>query len=330
MKSSAEKPQSFPLLQFALFLSFISTSAWLHGADWPQWRGPQRNGVSQETGLLKEWPKDGPKLRWQIKESGSGYSTPAVVGERLYLLGNQGLENEFAQARAVKDGGRIWQAPLGKVGNPGQKPTFPAARSTPTVNGSLLYALGSDGDLACLETSMGKIRWHKNLRVDFGGQPGTWAYSESPLVDGDTLLCTPGGSEATLVALNKTTGELLWKTVVPGGDKAAYASAIVVEVGGIKQYVQMLEKGLVGVEAKTGKFLWRYNKIVSRYGANIPTPVAAGDKIYSSGAGTGGGLIKLKAKDGAVEAEEIYFSPKLPTAIGGAVLLGNYLYGTSG
>src|SRR6266404_97254 len=298
--------------------------------DWPQWRGPQRNGVSQETGLLKEWPKDGPKLNWKVTDTGNGYSTPAVVGDQLYLLGNEGLENEFAEALAVKDGKRIWSTRLGKVGNPGQKPSFPAARSTPTAEQGVLYCLGSDGDLACVEASDGKVRWQKNLRTEFGGKPGEWAYSESPLVDGDAVVCTPGGSEATLVALNKKTGETIWKAAVPGGDDAAYASAIVVEAAGVKQYVQMLKKGLVGVAAKTGKFLWRYDKTVSRYGANIPSPVARDGKIYCAGAGTGGGLIKLKVNGGAVEVAQIDFSPKLPAAIGGVVLWGDYLYGTGG
>jgi len=297
-------------------------------ADWPQWRGPNRNGISDETGLMKEWPKEGPKLRWQTKETGLGYSTPAVVGERIYLLANEGLENEFAQALSTKDGHRIWRTPLGKVGNPSQKPSFPAARSTPTVDGEVLYALGSDGDLACIETVTGKVRWQKNVRVDFGGKPGTWAYAESPLVDGDALVCTPGGSEATLVALNKKTGDVVWKSAIPGGDEAAYASVIIVESGGIKQYVQMLQKGLVGVAAKTGQFLWRYDKTVSRYGANIPTPVTRDGNIFCAGAGTGGGLVKLKVNGDVVVAEQAYFSPKLPAAIGGAVLLGDYLYGT--
>src|ERR1051326_8623349 len=176
-------------------------------SDWPQWRGPQRDGTSRETGLLKEWPKEGPHLAWKITHAGSGYSTPAVVGERIYLLGNDGPENEFVLALDVKDGKRVWSTSIGKVGNPKQNPNFPAARSTPTVDGPLLYALGSDGDLACLETATGKARWVKSLREDFGGKPGEWAYSESPLVDGDTLVCTPGGDQATLVALNKRTGD---------------------------------------------------------------------------------------------------------------------------
>lgn len=307
----------------------FATSMAVLASDWPQWRGPQRNGISPETGLLQAWPKEGPTLVWKVTGIGSGYSTPAVVGDRLYLLGNEGLENEFVQALAVKDGERTWRTRLGKVGNPKQNPNFPAARSTPTVEGEFLYALGSDGDLACLEVGTGAIRWQKNLRTDFGGKPGTWAYAESPLVDGNTLLCTPGGSEATLVALNKATGAVLWKCALPEGDEAGYASAIVVEAAGVKQYVQLLQKGLVGVEAKTGRFLWRYGKAVSRYGANIPTPVASDGIIYAGTAGTGGGAVRLKAKEGGVEAEQVYFEAKLPTAIGGAVKLGDFLYGTT-
>ena len=311
-------------------LLLLSTALSVVAGDWPEWRGPQRDGVSRETGLLKEWPREGPKLLWKVTDAGSGYSTPAVVGERLYLLGNEGLDNEFVEALTVKDGRRLWSARLGKVGNPQQKPAFPATRSTPTVQGEFLYALGSDGDLACVEIAAGKVRWKKNLRTDFGGKPGTWAYSESPLIDGDAVVCTPGGSEATLVALNKRTGEVIWKCALPEGDEAAYASAIIVEVGGIRQYVQLLQKGLVGVEAKTGKFLWRYGKPVSRYGANIPTPVASDGYIYAAAAGTGGGVVRLKVKDGSVEAEQVYFESKFPTAIGGAVKIGDYLYGTTG
>jgi outer membrane protein assembly factor BamB len=310
--------------------SFLLVASVAPAADWPQWRGPNRDGHSSEKGLLKEWPKDGPKLLWQVTDVGSGYSTPVVVGNRLYLLANEGLENEFVAALSTADGKRAWSTRLGNVGNPKQNPTFPAARSTPTVVGDVLYAQSSDGDLACLETATGKVRWKKSLRTDFAGKPGTWAYAESPLVDGDTLVCTPGGSEATVVALNRKTGDVLWKAALPEGDEAGYASAIVVETGGVRQYVQLLQKGLVGVEAKTGKLLWRFAKPVSKFNANIPSPVASGDIVYAGSAGTGGGAVKLKAKDGSVTAEELYFGAKLPTAIGGAVKVGDALYGTTG
>jgi len=297
--------------------------------DWPQWRGPERNGVSKETGLLKEWPKEGPKLIWQVKEIGSGYSTPSVVGKRLYLLSNEGADKEFVQALEVADGKRAWSTPIGKVGR-NEGPQYPGARSTPTVDGDSIYALGSDGDLVCLETANGAIRWNKNLRSDFSGKPGNWAYAESPLIDGDVLVCTPGGSDATLVALNKKTGEVVWKAVVPGGDEAGYASIIKMEAGGPKQYVQFVGKGVVGVDAKTGKFLWRYDKTAQNSPANIPTPLAEGDYVFSGAGRSGGGLIKLKTKDGAFEVEEVTFSPKLPTAIGGAVKVGEHFYGTAG
>ena len=316
-------------MQCVVGLGLGCASLTIHALDWPQWRGPNRDGISQEKGLLKEWPKEGPKLLWKFEEAGSGYSTPAVVGDRVYLLGNEGLENESVRAISAKDGKQLWATRLGKVGNPAQRPSFPAARSTPTVEGDLLYALGSDGDLACLETATGKMRWQKNLRSDFHGQPGQWAYSESPLIDGDTLVCTPGGSEATLVALNKKTGEVIWKCAQPEGDEAAYASAIVTESGGTRQYVQLLQKGLVGVEAKTGRPLWRYAKAVSRYGANIPTPVTSDGIVYVGSAGTGGGAVKLKAKEGGIEAEQIYFESKFPAAIGGTVKVGDFLYGTT-
>lgn len=269
-------------------------------------------------------------MLWKAAGIGRGYSTPAVVGDRLYVDGSEGVENEFVEALAVKDGKRIWSTRLGAVGIPKQQPNFPTARSTPTVEGDVLYALGSDGDLACVETATGKIKWKKNLRTDFGGKPGHWAYAESPLVDGNKLVCTPGGREATMVALNKNSGDVLWKCALPEGDDAAYSSAIVVEAGGVRQYVQLLQKGLVGVEAKNGRFLWRYNKPVSVFDANIPTPVAGGDIVFAGSAGTGGGAVKLRSVGGKFEAEQLYFSPKYPTAIGGAVKVGDLLFGTTG
>ena len=327
MKNSFRNYGWAALLQGVAVVSLFAAS--LPAGDWPQWRGPQRDGVSAEKGLLAEWPKAGPPLVWQVADLGSGYSTPAVVGGRLYLLGNEGLENEFVQARLVKDGQRVWSVRLGNVGNPKQDPNYPAARSTPTVEGKVLYALGSDGDLVCLETATGKERWRKSLRADFGGEPGIWAYAESPLLDGDALICTPGGTNATLVALNKNTGALIWKCAVPGGDAATYASAILVEVGGARQVVQFLAKGLVGVEARTGKFLWRYEKTALGSPAVILTPLAEQDQIYSGAFRAGGGLVKLKVASGMVEPEQIYFSPKLPIGLGGVVKVGDYFYGST-
>jgi outer membrane protein assembly factor BamB len=307
---------------------FAGSALFAHAADWPQWRGPQRDGISHETGLLKQWPDGGPKLLWQQTDIGEGYSTPAVVGERLYVISNRGMDDEFVQALGVADGKQIWSTSVGKVGA-NQGPQYPGSRSTPTIDGKSLYALGSDGELVCLETSSGTLRWKKNLRSDFGGKPGQWAYSESPLVDGDVVICTPGGDEATLVALDKQSGETVWKSAVPGGDQAAYASAIAVQAGGRKQYVQFLQRGVVGVDAKTGKFLWRYERTAQGSPANIPTPVAHDDCIYTSTGRGGAGLVKLKAEEDGVAAEQVYYQGKLPTSIGGAVEVDGYLYGTN-
>ena len=317
-------------LLICLLLDAGASSSTPSGAvpDWPQWRGPHRNGVSQETGLLKQWPADGPKLVWQLNDIGDGYSTPSVVGNRIYLMSNRGMENEFVQCLSTRDGKVIWTTRVGKVGNPSDF-LYAKARSTPTVDGDFIYSMSSDGDLTCLETKNGQIRWQKSARKEFGGQPGTWAYAESPLVDGDVVVVTPGGAQATIVALNKKTGELIWKSQVPGGDAAGYASAIIVNAAGRKQYVQFLSKGIVGVDAKTGEFLWRYAQVAKGM-AQMVTPVASDEYVYGGAQGVGGGIVRLKAKPDGVGADEVYFARGLPNNIGGSVLVGNYLYGTAG
>ncbi len=259
---------------------------------------------------------------------GYGYGAPSVAEGRLYVTANEGLENEFVKALEADSGKEVWSTRIGQVGNPKQRPNFPAARSTPTVAGDAIYALGSDGDLACLEAATGKLRWTKSLRRDFGGKPGAWAYAESPLVDGDLVVCTPGSPEAALVALDKSTGELVWKSAVPGNDAAGYASVVIAQAGHMKQYVAYLGMGLVGVDAKTGQLLWQYDKTKGL--ANMPTPVAQNEFVYSGTSRTGGGLVQLSVAPAGVAAEEVYFSPKLPGAIGGAVLVGDYLYGCGG
>lgn len=310
-----------------IFLVALSIGAF--AADWPQWRGPGRTGVSTETGLLKQWPAGGPKLLWQASDLGEGYATPIVAGRFVYLIANQGLENEFVQTRSTEDGKVVWTTPLGKVGNPDQQPPYPMARSTPSLDGDRLYAMGSDGDLVCLIAATGKEVWRKNVRKDFGGVSGKWAYAESPLIDGDVLVVTPGGAQSTLVALQKKTGAVIWKSQVPGGEPAAYASAIAINAAGRKQYVQFLDKGVVGVDAKTGAFLWRYDK-TSTGPANAATPVSDGNYVYSTNARRfGGALVQLNASGNGVNAEEVYFERDAPNTLGGQVLSSGVLYGTN-
>ncbi|HJN10257.1 MAG TPA: PQQ-binding-like beta-propeller repeat protein [Pirellulaceae bacterium] len=326
-----DQSQSHGYLSACLALTLIFTMFRVVSADdFAQWRGPNRDGISQERGLLQSWPEKGPQLLWKVSDAGQGYSTPAVVGGRLYTLGSSDSKDEFVQARNAHSGDLIWSRRIGKVGKPNQKPNYAGARSTPTVDGEFLYALGSDGDLVCLTKADGQVKWSKNLLADFGGKSGSWAYSESPLVDGDAVVCTPGGTTATLLSLNKATGDVLWKCPQQEGDEAAYSSIIVVSAAGKRQYVQLLQKGLVGVEAKTGRFLWRYGRPISRFNANIPTPVAGDGYVYTASAGTGGGAVKLVQQADGVAAKHVYFEGKLPTAIGGTIKLGELLYGTAG
>ena len=204
------------MLQRSLAIAALTCAFPLAAADWPQWRGPKRDGISAETGLLQEWPKEGPKLHWMVKGVGGGYSTPAIAGGKVFLIGSRD-KDEFCIALDAKNGDKLWEAKLGPVGaNKG--PQYPGSRSTPTVDGDVLFALGSDGDLLCLGVADGKEKWRKSCKNDFGGEMGLWAFSESPLVDGELLFCAPGGKDATLVALKKATGETVWKSAI--GDAA--------------------------------------------------------------------------------------------------------------
>lgn len=314
---------------FPIAVAFVMFSLIGGAADWPQFRGPQRSGVSQEKGLLQEWPKEGPKLLWQIKDTGEGYGTPAVIGQRIYLISSIGLDNEFVQALSSKDGKQIWSTTLGKVGKPDQKPPYPKGRSTPTVDGAFLYVFTSDGDIACLKAANGKLLWKKNVQKEFGGKYGIWAYAESPLIDGDAVVITPGGSEATILKLNKKNGSIIWKSAVPGGDPAGYSSLAIVEAAGRKQYVQFLEKGLVGVDAVTGQFLWRYAGMVGSP-ANMCMPIVSGGYVYNANPRrVAAALLQIKPSADQVVAEQIYLERGLPNDIGGQVLVNNYLYGTN-
>jgi len=196
------------------------------------------------------------------------------------------------------------------------------------VDGNRLYCLASDGQLACFDTS-GKQEWSRNIAKDFAGKVGNWAYTESVLVDGDLVICTPGGKTAALAALNKTTGATVWTTDSPEEEIADYASVMPVETERGKQYVQFFRGGVVGVDAKTGKFLWRYKATID-FGANILTPVVQGNKVFTSGSRAGGGLVELVTTTDGVTAKEVYFEKKLAPSIGGAVLVDGHLYASAG
>ena len=306
--------------------------------DWPQWRGPNRDGVSTETGLLKSWPEGGPKLLWEITGLGTGYSSVSISGGRLYTMGDRPIKGEKEQSEKAQcliaydlaTQKELWAVKVGPPHDDGP-------RCTPTVDDGLVYAIGTSGDIVAVEAGTGVLRWQKNLQKDFSGKNPGWKYSESPLIDGEKLLCTPGGRDAVMVALNKKSGELIWKCSMPdigsnGKDEAGYSSIVISEAGGVRQYVQLTNKGLIGAAAKDGRFLWGYNRIANGT-ANISTPVVYGEYVFCSTAyGTGSALLKLVGTDGNVKADEIYFidSSIFQSHHGGFVRVGDYLYGGHG
>lgn len=286
-------------------------------ADWPQFRGPARDGVSKETGLLQSWPEGGPPLAWTAKGLGGGYSTVSVSGDRVYTLGNKGKDSHVV-ALSRADGAVLWTAPVGPAGG--------NLGCTPTVADGKVYALGQMGDLVCIDAA-GKEVWKRNLAKEFGGQKGGWNYCESPLVDGNKVIVTPGGKEATMVAFDKTNGTELWRCPIPTKNtEAGYSSVVVATVGGIRHYVQLFNGGLVGV-GEDGKVLWTFEKLGNNT-ANVPTPIVMGDFIFSSiGYGRGASLLKLTAENGRITVTEVYYARPLTNKHGGVIQVGDYVYG---
>ncbi len=311
----------------------LSIAAAPASTGWPQWRGPNRDGVSTETGLLQTWKAGGPAVAWRATGLGTGFSSVSVAGNRIFTMGDVGGSQQLIAIDAAS-GKQLWTT---KVGAPWVD-QYGGPRGTPTVDGDLVYALGTEGDLVAVETATGKERWRRKLPADFGGQMmSMWTWSESPLVDGDRVVVTPGARSAALVALDKRTGKEIWRTAVPdlgpkGKDGAGYSSIVISNGGGVKQYVQLMGRGLVGVRAADGKFLWGYNKVANDV-ANIPTPIIRGDLVFTStGYQTGAALLRLAAAGGGVEAREVYFlaAPTFQNHHGGMVLVGDHVYAGHG
>jgi outer membrane protein assembly factor BamB len=321
------------LLGIALLLTATSF-AFAASPSWPTFRGADRTAVSQETGLLQEWPEGGPKLVWEAAGAGRGYSSLAIADGKIYTLGD-GLstaddKDEYLSCFSEADGKQLWKTKTGKAWTSGQD-SWQSSRSTPTVDGSLVYVLTPHGDLVCCSTADGNELWRKNLKSDFSGSKADgWGYSESVLIDGDRLICTPGNSKATMVALDKKTGETIWKCASEGDKGAGHASIVISTIGGNRVYVTTTGSGCLGVRADDGTRLWQYP--IERTTAVIPTPIVRGDLVFfAAGYKRGGALLKQKAtSDGKVEVEEIYpVNPALANKHGGIVLVGDYLYGDS-
>ncbi len=292
---------------------------------WPQWRGPNRDNVSTETGLLKQWPDGGPPLLWKVVGLGEGIASVSIAGGRIYTLGYHN-SNEYVIALKERTGERIWATRIGPAAKESRLMRWLSQR-TPTVNGERLYVVTGKGELVCLRTIDGKQLWRKNYPSDFGAKSPVWGFCDYPLVDGDKLICTPGGPQATIVALNKNTGHLIWKFGVPDNQRSAYAAMVVAEVSGIRQYVTSLSEGLVGVAANDGRLLWYY-KGSANYGANSYTPIVRGDLVfYIWGYRRGIALLKLVPAGNGFDVKAQYFQKLSADAFqDSTVLVGDHVY----
>lgn len=302
-----------------IVLSVCAIAAAQASGEWPQWRGPNRDGISKETGLLKQWPDGGPPLAWKTSGAGTGYSSLAISNGRIYTMGLRG-DREYVVAFDVATGKQVWATPHGTAfrESHGDGP-----RGTPTVDGDRLYALGANGDLAALELKTGKVIWTMNVLSKFGGENITWGISESPLVIEEKLLVNAGGPGASIVALNKKDGSLIWKSQ---SDRAGYSSGMPVQIGNTTQVVFFTHNRAIGLDLKDGKLLWEYPRAANDV-ANAATPIVRGNRVFiSSDYGTGGGVVEIKA-DG--KASELYFNRNMKNHHSSSILIGDHLYGFS-
>jgi outer membrane protein assembly factor BamB len=289
---------------------------------WPGWRGADRSGVSRESGLLQSWPAGGPRAIWTVSGLGAGYGSVSVGDGRVFV---QGLRDRQSMVHSLDlaSGKYVWSKALGTGAS---NDRGPGPRSTPTLDGDRLYVLSEAGDLLCLRAADATVVWQRNILRDFSGRNIQWLLSESPLVDGDRVIVTPGGRGAGMVALNKMTGETIW-AAKELSDEAGYSSAVVVEFDGVRAYTTFMGSAAVGVRAHDGRVLWRHGSAANRT-ANITTPVVSGRQVfYTSAYGTGGALLTLSAQSGAVRAQQVYFTREMQNHHGGVVLVDGTLYG---
>jgi outer membrane protein assembly factor BamB len=307
------------LLLAAVVLSLAPQALAQTEANWPQWRGPNRDGISKETGLLKQWPTGGPSLVWKATGAGRGYSSFSIANGKLYTMGLRG-DREFVIAFDIATGKEAWATAHGSAfrNDRGDGP-----RGTPTIDGDRLYALGGNGDLSALDARTGKILWSKNVLREFGGQNIQWGISESPLVLGNKVLVNAGGRGASIVAFNKTDGSVIWKSQ---SDEPGYSSGMPLDVNGLTQVVFFTASRALGLDSKDGRLLWEYERPANNV-ANVATPIIRANRIFiSSDYGTGGGVIEIKPDN---KAQEIYFNKDMRNHHSSSVLVGDYLYGFS-
>ncbi len=320
----------------ALFLLVVCYHDVAPADDWLQWRGPERANRSAETGLFATWDAGGPPLAWMAEGLGAGYASVSVIGDRIYSTGND-KDSQFAVAIDAESGSVVWNQPI-TSGPP--KHGYEGSRTTPTIDDDRLYMVSSDGKVVCLDRYDGSEKWSREFADWDGKMMSGWGYSESPLVDGDRLICTPGGPKGMVVALDKMTGDEIWASTLPSfeskeglngkplKDGAGYSSPVISNAAGVKQYIQLVGRGLIGVRASDGKFLWLYDRVANGT-ANIPTALVDGEFVFTStGYNTGSALLELKRDGDGVKASEVYWldGNQLQNKHGGMTLVDGYIY----
>ena len=324
-------------LRSLILASAFLVTATATAADWPQWRGPTRDGVSTETGLLKAWPEGGPKVVWTAKKLGLGFGTPTVADGKIFGIGSRdGKDGIWALKES--DGSEIWFTEFTATPKVFQQMNGPA--SSPAYANGKVYAVSLGGTLICADAATGNKLWTKEYLKDFGGAVPTWGYADSVLVDGDQVVCVPCGTKGAVAALKADTGDVVWAAVMgkigtgakDGG--AGYSSPIKATVAGVPMYLVVLDQknGLVGLDPKTGKTLWQYTKAAMGGVAQIPTPIVSGDLVWHSTAYGGGSAVLKLVKDGdKFKVEEVKTTrTELMNHHGGAVLVDGHVYFGSG
>lgn len=310
---------------------FPMVSALAETKDWPQWRGPERDGKSASTGINTDWESKPPKLLWMAEGLGKGYASVSIADDTLYTTGNFSEFGQAVVAMDLKEKKVLWQQ---LITDAIPKHGYEGSRCTPTIDGDRLYVVMSDGTVACLKRAGGEILWKRSLQEDWDGNKPQWGFAESPLVDGDNVIVAPGSKGSLLVALDKMTGDQEWVTEADvdlgarGKDEAGYSSTLIGNGLGVKQYVKLIGRGVIGVDAESGKLLWHYNGIANDV-ANIPDPIIDGDHIFTStGYQTGAALLQLKRDGDGMKAEEVYFiAPNIfQNHHGGMVKVGDVIY----
>jgi outer membrane protein assembly factor BamB len=302
----------FPLL-IAGFLAISTANA----QEPTTWRGPGSTGVYPETGLLKTWPATGPEIVWHYDELGDGFSSPVFANGKIYLSG--ATDNVGYIYALSQDGKLLWKATYGEewVEN------YPGSRATPTVMGDMLYIYSGKGVITCMNATNGAVNWKKDVMKDFDGQNITWGVTETLVIDGNKLFVTPGGAVNNIVALNRMNGQLIWSSKGVG-DKSAYCTPLLVKLPSRKLLVTMMEKHIVGLDAETGALLWSHEQ-TNQWAVQANTPLLFNNSLFCfSGYGQGG--VKLILNGDGSQVTKAWFSKKLDSRFGGAVVVDGYIY----